>query len=92
MAELNSIPGLFPVKTPTPTPPVSLRYQLEVTDVFASVMTNVFPDETLSPSLFWFSLGLVALFEWIWSVVKHGGLCKEMEFSKIIYEEIGRPR
>lgn len=35
LAELNSIPDLFPVKTPTSTPSVSLWYWLEVTVVFA---------------------------------------------------------
>lgn len=62
LAELNSIPDLFPVKTPASTPSVSLYYWLEVTVVFARLRINVFPYKTISPSLFWLSLGLVTLF------------------------------
>lgn len=94
LAELNSIPDLFPVKTPASTPSVSRHYQLELTGVFARLKINMFPNETPSPILFWFSLILVTLFVWIcyWSVFINQGLCEGMEFCKIIHEEIRRPR
>lgn len=89
LAELNSIPDLFPVKTPASTPSVRLRTGTDgatmVMAIYARLLINMLLDKTLSPTSVWIFLGFgYFVSDLLLVLFKYWSFCEEMVFYKII--------